>query len=368
MKLPNALSHLIYSNSVRFLRPAPTNSLDWRKTSVSIAEFLCCRIRLNLIESRSIMVLAPFGKRANKNDKPMNQPFPDYTPQDLLAFYDRVKPILSEWLAKPVWTARETAMLCAGYVPSECDASAASYQPESIQSSAPLDPHGYMPPDCDQCTIYLMLLDSKACAPPRDMVHLLRPSNRKSRLMEGSDGRHRLLEIPRGFGLDRLRELQWFFIIGNAVGLQVPALVPFSLLDKLSDRLTVQHVDDSVTGQNQDQPEATVARIGIEEGEQPVIAGQSSEAKPKATQRKLRERQPLQMTPERRGYHTTEEVAGLTDLLSDTLNKYAREGRSVEGFTPFKRQNGRYWQWRDEQRQAEYEATLPAEKLKRRLK
>jgi hypothetical protein len=299
------------------------------------------------------MVLAPFGKRTKENYKSMNQPSQDSTTQDLLAFYDRVKPILSEWLAKPVWTARETAMLCAGYIPSECDASAASYQPESIQSSAPLDPHGYMPPDCDQCTIYLMLLDSKACAPPRDMVHLLRPSNRKSRLMEGSDGRHRLIEIPRGFGLDRLRELQWFFIIGNAVGLQVPALVPFTLLDKLSDRVTVQHVNDSATEAEKDQP---------------VIVDQISEAKPIATQRKLRERQPLQMTPERRGYHTTEEVAGLSNLLSETLNKYAREGRIVEGFTPFKRHNGRFWQWRDDQQQAEYEASLPAGKLKHRLK
>lgn len=60
----------------------------------------------------------------------------------------------------------------------------------------------------------------------------------------------------------------------------------------------------------------------------------------------------MQTTPEQRGYYKTEEVAGLTDLLPDTLNKYAREGIVVEGFTPFKRHNRRPWQWRDNRQQA----------------
>jgi hypothetical protein len=302
----------------------------------------------------------------------MNQPSPDDTTPDLLAFYDRVKPVLAKWLAKPIWTARETAMLCAGYIPHdapECEKSAGRDQTESIQNLSPIDPHGYVPPDCALCSNYLWLLTGKEAAPPRDMVQLLRPTNRKTILTSIEGGQQRAVEMQRAFNLRALRELQWFFIIGNAVGLQVPALVPFSLLNELSNRLRDHPASDLETVNAQPQPTVVSAPSNAESVESPVVAPLASEATPKATRRNVKKRQTPQMTPEQRGYHTTEEVAGLTNLLPSTLNKYARERHHVEGFTPYKRGNGgKVWQWRDDQQQAAYEGRTATEKPRHRLK
>jgi hypothetical protein len=296
----------------------------------------------------------------------MTHPSPDYSPQDLLAFYYRVKPILAEWLVKPVWTARETALLCAGYVPNgtlESGKYITSSQPDSIEDATSIDSCEYIPADRELYCEYLGLLNNKEATRPRDMVQLLRPISRRVRLMDVG-GQNVPVEIPRPFRLEAIKEIQWFLIIANAVGLQVPALVPFSLLDRLRDLLAGQPVSESLTK----------PRIDMKKGEQPDIACLTAEAepiqevKPKAKQLKLRKRQPPQTTPEKRGYHTTEEVAGLTNLLPATLNKYAREGIAVEGFEPFKRQNGRSWHWRDDQQQAEYESNNNTGRVKHRPK
>lgn len=301
----------------------------------------------------------------------MSQQLPEYTTQDLLAFYGRVKPLLDEWLAKPVWTGSETAMLCAGYVPHdvpEYGKSAAYDQPESIQESVPIDPQGFLPPNYQLCTYYLKLLTGKEAAPPRHMVKVLEPVGRQASLVNVREGHRAWVEVRRPFKLGALRELQWFFIIGNAVGLQVPALVPFGLLDELSSRLRDRPVSDSETVKAQTQPTVVSAPSKIESAESPVNAPLTSEATPKAMRRNVKKSQSLKTTPEERRYHTTEEVAGLTGLAPDTLNKYARDGRPVEGFTPFKRQYGKSWYWRDNQQQAAYEVSTAADKPKHSVK
>ena len=295
----------------------------------------------------------------------MTPPLLDHSPQDLLAFYERVKPILSEWLAKPVWTARETALLCAGYIPHDtpgCEKFVTSDQQGLLQNVVPIDPYTspidpcrYVPPNHELHSDYLRRLSGKEAGPPRDMVQLLSPTSKKTSIRQVGQGQCAPVSMPRPFHLEALGELRWFFIIGNAVGLPVPTFVPFGLLDELSVRLTIQAKSASVSSQVQVQSKS-------------VVPGLISEEKPKAGSRKVRERKPIQTTPEKRGYHTTEEVAGLTNLLPDTLNKYAREGIPVEGFTAFKRQNGRPWQWRDDQQQAEYEANNSAGKVKNRPK
>jgi hypothetical protein len=301
----------------------------------------------------------------------MKQKSPEYTTQDLLAFYDRVKPVLHEWLAKPVWTARETAMLCAGYVPhnrSECEKSETCDQPESIPDGAPIDPHGYVPPDCDLYSYYLMLLTGKEAAPPRQMVQMLAPVSRKANLVNVGEGRRAWIEVRRAFNLGVLRELQWFFMIGNAVGLQVPALVSFGLLDQLSRRTTDRPINDAVTVKAHTQTETDPVLSSVESSEPSGVAHLTPEARPIVTQRNVKKRQPPPTTPEERGYHTTEEVAGLLKLQPDTLNKYAREDKRVEGFKPYKRENGRVWQWRNEQQQAVYEVRIGAGKPGHRAK
>lgn len=287
----------------------------------------------------------------------MTQPLQVHAIHDLLEFYDRVNPILSAWLAKPVWTAKETALLCAGFVPHDSveNESATADDFEEIKGAIPVDPHGYVPPDRQLCRVYFICLEDKEAASPLDMVKQI---NRVYPLMVGSETHLTIVgeqssrkEVQREFRPELLSRLKWLLIIGNAVGLQVPALVPMGLLNALHGRLTSHAVNKSSTGQ---------VRLEEKKGKKLDIESISlatelmPEVKPKTKQRKPRERQPLQIAPEERGYHTTEEVAGLTNLLPDTLNKYAREGIPVEGFTPFKRQNGRFWQWRDDQQQAEY--------------
>ena len=301
----------------------------------------------------------------------MTQPSQVHAIHDLLAFYDGLNPILTAWLAKPVWTAKETALLCAGFVPHDSakNENAVADDFEEIKTGIPVDPHGYVPPDRQLCRAYFICLEGKEAASPLDMVKQL---NRVYPLMVGSETRltivgeqHSRKEVQREFRPELLGRLKWLLIIGNAVGLQVPALVPMGLLKGLHDRITSQAVNKSSTGQ---------ARFEEKKGEQLDIESASletelmAEVRPKAKQRKPRARQFPQTTPEKRGYHTTDEVAGQTNLLPATLNKYAREGIPVEGFEPFKRQNGKSWQWRDNQQQAEYESNNNAGQVKHRPK
>ncbi|MGT2430380.1 hypothetical protein ACU4HD_19700 [Cupriavidus basilensis] len=279
----------------------------------------------------------------------------DHTIQNLLAFYDRVNPILSEWLGKPVWTARETAMLCAGYVPEdnqETENPAAS-DLDSIAGGTPIDPRGYVPPNRRLCRASFILLEGRDAASPRDMVKRLGrlyslTVDDQIHLMVDGSGQSSRKEVGNEFTAKVFNSLQWLLIIGNTVGLPVPARVPFGLLNALRDRLS----DQSITELSTRQEKAQLAE-----------AGAVAETKPSTKRQKLRGRQPLQTTPEKRGYHTTEEVAGLTNLLPDTLNKYAREGIAVEGFTPFKRQNGRSWQWRDGPQQALHTANTAGQAI-----
>ncbi|MRS98744.1 hypothetical protein GJQ57_08750 [Ralstonia pickettii] len=263
------------------------------------------------------------------------------TTKDLLAFYARVEPVLSKWLAKSLWTARETAALCAGYVPEDEDSTVDRLQAE-IASYRAIDPLEYLQPDQGLYRSYRHLLGDHTPASPCDMVTLLRPAFSIAYTEGDNGGATRWIEIRRPLKIEGLSELQWLLIIGNAVGLQVPALVPFGLLNELRATVNVQSVHASASGRQ------TVAGL-------PPRTDSVSRGGGQNESRMFRQNQPPPMTAEQRGYHTTAEVAALTGLLPDTLNKYAREGRFVEGFTPFKRQNGKSWQWRDAQQQANYQ-------------
>lgn len=232
-------------------------------------------------------------------------------------------------------------MLCAGFHPKDRkngEAAAASDVQELIANATPCDPEQYLPPDYELYDGYRHLLAGEGAGAPRDMVDMLRPAftweiSKVNRGGQGAEFPSLRVQTP-----DSLRNLQWLLIIGNAVGLPVPALVPFGLLNGLRDRLASQSM--------------TIASPAKQQEKQPAEADAATKAKPPARQKKPRGRQPLHTTPEARGYYTTEEVAGLLKLLPDTLNKYARKGVVVDGFTPFKRQNGRPWQWRADPQQA----------------
>ncbi|MGD7152636.1 hypothetical protein [Ralstonia pseudosolanacearum] len=305
----------------------------------------------------------------------MTQPQQNHTVQDLLAFYDRVNPVLSKWLIKPAWTAEETALLCAGFIPNdnnEVEAAAASDIQESSAHVMPCDPDGYLPADYELYDGYLHLLAGKGAGAPRDMVDMLRPAItwEMSKLGQGATGAG--APSLRVLTLDSLENLQWLLIIGNAVGLNMPAVIPFGLLNGLRDRLVGPPVPEAPTNWARKLFVAVEARIAEKKGIPPSIGEQASntepaaEATPGTRQRKPRGHPPVPTTSETRGYHTTEEVAGHMRLATDTLNKYARKGIVVDGFTPFKRQNGRSWQWRDAQQQAEYEGRAEAGQAKRK--
>jgi len=261
-------------------------------------------------------------------------------------------------------------MLCAGYVPHdapEYEMSEAGDELKSIQEGTPMDPLEYLPPNYELYSDYFRQLTDKEAAPPLDMVKLLSLVRRTS-LDNIAGGRHTLVEVRRMFNLMAMKELQWLLIVGNAVGLPMPALVPFGLLDKLSSRLINQPESDSESARGLGQSDVTSA-LGIgERAEAPTAGGLASEAKPTGVPRKPRERQPQLTTHQERGFYTNDEVAGLINLLPDTLNKYAREGRTITGYTPFKRQNGKSWHWRNNQQQAAYEISATADKPKHRVK
>jgi len=247
---------------------------------------------------------------------------------DVLDFYERVNLVLSEWLAKVKWTERETAMLCAGFVPNCSDEVQSINDPDSQdfhEEDKPLDPGGFLPADIDVLNSFLYRLDGKEAASPRNMVDLLIqsvPFTLRTGRLQKEPGV--VDESLRLFTLDSFRELQWLLIIGNAVGISVPTTVPFALLNRMRDRLA----------------------------DKPAGVSGDAEATPGLRVRVRSKRQPVPSTPQERGYYTTEEVAGLTNLLPETLNKYAREEIPVEGFAPFKRLKGRSWQWRDGRQQA----------------
>ncbi|KKB70020.1 hypothetical protein [Burkholderia pseudomallei] len=269
----------------------------------------------------------------------MTQLSQSHIAQDLLEFYDRVNPVLSKWLVKPTWTAEETAMLCAGFVPNfrTSGESKAAHDLQQIDGRTPIDIDGYLQPDYELYCAYLHLLTGKGEASPRDMVVLLLPAITSETREMNRGGEGTGFPSLRLLTIDSLRELQWLFIIGNAVGLPVPALIPFDLLNALRDRLTSQPVIELSTNRKKGGLAAT---------------GAVAETKLSTRQRKPRGHPPVLTTPAARGYYTTAEVAGLTGLRTDTLNTYARKGVVVDGFTPFKRRNGKPWQWRDNQQQA----------------
>lgn len=281
---------------------------------------------------------------ANDDCKLVNQLSQNYTPQELLDFYYRVRPVMAQWLAKPVWTASEAAMLCAGYVPHpNSENSAKSEEQDSPCNRVPIDPQGYIEPNPELYSANLDRLKSKEAASPLDMVRLLQPTSRKASLMN-LGGQRTWVEMKRPFNLQEIKKLQWFFIIANAVGLPVPAIVPFRMLNTLLDQGAVLSKPISASREAQDQLKATAAWSldGKEEWRGAVFVPHTTT---ETRQRKSRERQPLPTTPKERGYYTTEEVAGLINLLPATLNQYARQGKLVTGFVPFK--DGRkVWKWR----------------------
>lgn len=252
-------------------------------------------------------------------------------------------------------------MLCAGFVPHDNEKgqiTGAGDSESSLEGGAPIDPDGYLPAAYNRCGGYLKLLDGKGAASPHAMVDLLRPAIPLA-IRETDCG---WVEVRRPCTLNSFKDLQWLLIIGSAVGLPVPAVVPFGLLNGLRDRLVGQSAIGLPVMQEEGRCSAISARIDAETDGLPGMVDQGAEAgsvaqtTPGAKQQRPRGRQPSQTTPEGRGYHTTEEVAGLTNLLPDTLNTYARKGVAVEGFAPFKRHNGRSWQWRDARQQAEHDA------------
>lgn len=268
----------------------------------------------------------------------MTEPSQDYSIQGLLAFYERVNPVLSEWLAKPVWTSAETALLCAGLLPPGNQRRTANRQDnpqDSSDGSVPIDPEEYLPPDRELYASNVMLLAGKEAASPPDMVNVLRRAMPRATQRVKQGGKEVWVDCRRSLTPKALRDLQWLLVIGNALGLQVPAVVPFSLLNGLRNRLIGQSVPISQTG-----------RAAVQ-------ATRAEQRKPQG-----RPRSQTQPQPQERGYYTTEEVAGRTNLQPDTLNKYARQGIPVEGFTPFKRQKGRFWQWRDAAQQALFDASV----------
>jgi len=252
----------------------------------------------------------------------------EYSTLGLLAFFNRVNPVLSAWLDQPTWTAEETALLCAGFLPPRevTDIGEGKHQ-EPSGRLVPIDSEEYLPSNRKLLHISSKLLAGKRAASPHDMVNVLRPVMRAAIYRMDQEDQEIWAEGPRAFGPSSFKDLEWLLVIGNAVGWQVPAIVPLSLLNGFRDQLT---------GHSASIPDTRAVEVQAKEIEQ----------------RKPRGRQSVPTTPAQRGYYTTEEVAGFLNLQPDTLNKYARESVHVEGYTPFKRQNGRAWQWRDAAQQA----------------
>lgn len=258
--------------------------------------------------------------------------------QHLLNFYERVGPILAAWVEKPSWAPHEAAALCAGFIPPAPAEDGVVPLP-----SYPIDPEKLLVADLGLYRGYLSNLRNAASAPPREIMRsmsLIAP-------IYDADNEY-FLEVRELFGRHSLAKYRWVCIIGNAVGLPLPALVPFSLLDAFKRRLDEKHANGSRLSAAQDGMPAEIVGSGTG-----FVVASASGTPSNERRRTSRVRERPSVSPMDRGYYTTEEVSGLTRLARETLTKYARLGTAVEGFVPFKPQNRRAWHWRDEQQTRE---------------
>ncbi|WP_333998181.1 hypothetical protein [Burkholderia orbicola] len=264
---------------------------------------------------------------------------------ELIDFYDRVNPVLSKWLAKPTWTASDTAMLCAGFAPNECSSekqAASNGEISTVLDGVPLDPDEYLP---SNPVLYGNLLrrfrDLRIdVGTPKEMMERLGVSRGISQAENG-------VKIAARDMLRRevIDQLHWLFIIGNAVGLKLPAIIPFGLVSALRGRHSGHFSDKSQEG--------TGTGTGSGSGLRQPLVGPSSG---KSTSHNQHVSDLLNIGPVQRGFYTTEEVARLTNLKYLTLTKYARQRRPIAGFSPYKPQGAKAWRWRDDQQQSAYEA------------
>ncbi|MBU9268712.1 hypothetical protein [Burkholderia gladioli] len=250
----------------------------------------------------------------------------------------------------PTWTAEETAMLCAGYAPNENDADQRSIPTglrDDVIDGSPLDPEEYLPADPVLYGNLLRVLRGyhRKAAAPRDMMERLGVTNGVSQSSNGA--RIQPKDLLRQDTIDRLR---WLLIVGNAVGLRLPALVPFGLLNELHERLTVR-TDTLRSGAYDAAYPGGIEERGEGENnekEHPLGTGSEADIRLKNHHSRNSVTQSHKLKPDQRGFYTTEEVAGLTHLQPSTLTKYARAGRPVPGFKPYKPQGSKAWRWLDE--------------------
>lgn len=179
----------------------------------------------------------------------VKDPIRDHNAEPLMAFYRRTRTQLSEWLVKPVWSGLDTAMLCSGYMPVvayTCDQYLALSVEDQLRCVVPIDAEGYVQSVKHENLIKnVQLLRSHASSSPKEMVatmslKLTKKFNntvevevRNKRSSVEKKPSHQI-ELAKFVDYD---EYPWFFIVGNAVGLNLPSIVPFQLLNYVVDLL-----------------------------------------------------------------------------------------------------------------------------------
>jgi len=274
--------------------------------------------------------------------------------QNLLDFYERVKPTVSEWIAKPVWSRYEAAALCSGFIPVT--------EPGSDDVSPPfkpIDPEAVVPADADLYRCYLASLRDMSPAAPLKVMQAMKLVPPIYDPFTGN-----FMDVKVLLTRQSLITYQWVCIMGNAVGLEWPALVPFTLLDALHERIREDEAHDfdlpmakqhpmMAEGDSTQSVAQTVAMVCSDSATEGAVP--MPEAEPNEKQSSGRGQDRPAVSPKLRGYYTTEEVGGLTELAPGTLNKYARVGTPVNGFTPFKHEKRKAWHWRDAEQQREHD-------------
>lgn len=223
-------------------------------------------------------------------------------------------------------------MLCAGFAPNECSSekqAASNGEVSTVLDGVPLDPDEYLP---SNPVLYGNLLrrfrDLRIdIGTPKEMMERLGVSRGISQAENGV--KISTKDILRREVID---QLHWLFIIGNAVGLKLPAIVPFGLVSALRGARSGHFADKSQEG----------TRSGLRQS----LVGSSSG---KSTSHSQHVSDLPNIGPVQRGFYTTEEVARLTNLKYLTLTKYARQRRPIAGFSPYKPQGAKAWRWRDDQ-------------------
>lgn len=287
----------------------------------------------------------------------LNEPQKFYVAEELIAFYCRVEPVLSDWLVKPVWTAKQTAMLCAGFAPNACmvdSRTTATNSDDLVINGSPMDPEGYLPANSALYgNLFRRLCRLGADAAPLEMMKRLGVSRGISK---GSAGIR--IELKALLGLEVIDELQWLFIVGNAVGLRLPAIVPFGLVKALLAACDQEHA--SILQKRRDnRPLRSIEDEDVKEGRgqlhavESVLSGTLASVKERHNGKDGRYDQVLR---EQRDFYTTEEVALLTNLRPQTLTKYARQLRPIAGFSPYKPEGTKAWRWRAEPHRPAVEA------------